>query len=173
MGVGRNLAYKKSLFFNNKGFANHIHVPSGDDDLFIQEISTKNNVAIEILECSHTTSQVIESWRDWFYQKRRHISTSSFYKLKFKLLLGLYPLSQFLFLLSIIFLLVSEFDIIYVVILLAFKLLISYIINYRIMKKLNVFDLYWIHPLYEFFNLLIQGNFVLLNIFIKPRKWNR
>ena len=35
MGVGRNLAYKKSLFFDNKGFASHIHIPSGDDDLFI------------------------------------------------------------------------------------------------------------------------------------------
>ena len=28
MGVGRNLAYKKSLFFDNKGFANHLHIPS-------------------------------------------------------------------------------------------------------------------------------------------------
>ena len=41
MGVGRNMAYKRSLFFDNKGFANHIHVPSGDDDLFIQEIASK------------------------------------------------------------------------------------------------------------------------------------
>ena len=32
MGVGRNLAYKKSLFFDNKGFATHLHLPSGDDD---------------------------------------------------------------------------------------------------------------------------------------------
>ena len=46
MGVGRNLAYKKSLFFDNKGFASHIHIPSGDDDLFIQEVAHKNNVAI-------------------------------------------------------------------------------------------------------------------------------
>ena len=45
MGVGRNMAYKKSLFFDNKGFANHIQIPSGDDDLFIQEIATKNNVS--------------------------------------------------------------------------------------------------------------------------------
>ena len=41
MGVGRNLAYKKSLFFKNKGFASHINITSGDDDLFIQEVAKK------------------------------------------------------------------------------------------------------------------------------------
>ena len=46
MGVGRNLAYKKSLFFNNKGFASHMHIPSGDDDLYIQEIAKKNSISI-------------------------------------------------------------------------------------------------------------------------------
>ena len=84
MGVGRNLAYKKDLFFQNKGFASHIHVPSGDDDLFIQEISHKNNVAIEISENAHTISETIENWKDWTFQKRRHISVSSLYKNKFK-----------------------------------------------------------------------------------------
>ena len=37
MGVGRNLAYRKSLFFNNKGFASHYELESGDDDLFIND----------------------------------------------------------------------------------------------------------------------------------------
>ncbi|HBK82800.1 MAG TPA: glycosyl transferase family 2, partial [Flavobacterium sp.] len=35
MGVGRNLAYKKSVFFDNRGFMNHMKIKSGDDDLFI------------------------------------------------------------------------------------------------------------------------------------------
>ena len=48
MGVGRNLAYKKSLFFDNKGFANHLHIPSGDDDLFINEVASPNNTAVSI-----------------------------------------------------------------------------------------------------------------------------
>ena len=65
MGVGRNIAYKKSLFFDNKGFANHIHIPSGDDDLFIQEIAAKNNVTIEINTKAHTNSEVIKSWMEW------------------------------------------------------------------------------------------------------------
>ena len=41
MGVGRNLAYRKNLFFRNKGFSSINHIPSGDDDLFINQVATK------------------------------------------------------------------------------------------------------------------------------------
>ena len=173
MGVGRNLAYKKSLFFDNKGFASHIHIPSGDDDLFIQEIAPKCTVAIEISEDTHTTSEVIQSWREWIYQKRRHISTSQLYKTKFKVLLTLYPYAQLLFWVSIILLFVIKSPPFFVLSLVGLKLLSSYLINFTPMKKLNVLDLYWIHPLYEIFYLLIQGIFVLLNLFSKPKKWTR
>ena len=43
MGVGRNLAYRQSLFFKNKGFASHYQLLSGDDDLFINEVANKKN----------------------------------------------------------------------------------------------------------------------------------
>ena len=173
MGVGRNLAYTKSLFFANKGFANHIHLPSGDDDLFVQEIAPKSSVTIEISEESHCTSEVMENWKDWIYQKRRHLSTSSFYNTKFKILLGLYPLSQLFFLLSIVNLFILEADILLIVILLVIRVVVSYIVNFKTMKRLNVFDMYWFHPLYEVLNLLIQGNFVLLNLFRQPKRWSK
>jgi glycosyltransferase involved in cell wall biosynthesis len=173
MGVGRNLAYTKSLFFDNKGFANHIHLPSGDDDLFIQEIAPKSSVTIELSEESHSISEVMENWKDWIYQKRRHLSTSPLYKTKFKVLLGLYPLAQLLFLLSIVNLSILSADLLLIVFLLVIKLVVSYIVNYKTMKRLNVFDMYWFHPLYEVLHLLIQGNFVLLNLFMKPKRWSR
>ena len=173
MGVGRNLAYKKSLFFDNKGFASHIHIPSGDDDLFIQEVANKNNVAIEIDQKAHTTSVVIESWKEWSYQKRRHLSTAPLYKTKFKILLTLYPYAQLLFWCAISLLFILKAPLYFSLPLLGLKLGISYLVNYNIMKKLNAVDLYWIHPLYEIVFVLIQGIFVLLNLFNKPKKWNR
>ncbi len=173
MGVGRNLAYKKSLFFDNKGFASHMHIASGDDDLFIQEISKERPVAIEISNNSHTISEVMQSWKDWMYQKRRHLSTAPLYKNKFKVLLSLYPLFQFVFFLSLILLVIFQSDLFYIIILLVIRLLISYITCYKQMKHLNVLDLYWLHPLYEFLHLLIQGKFVLLNLFSKPKRWSR
>ncbi len=45
MGVGRNLAYHKSEFYKTNGFIKHIHIRSGDDDLFIQEASSSKNTA--------------------------------------------------------------------------------------------------------------------------------
>ena len=173
MGVGRNLGYKKSLFFDNKGFASHIHIPSGDDDLFIQEISKNKKVSIEIDINSHTTSEVSGSLNEWIYQKRRHLSTSPMYKWKFKLLLFIYPMSQLLFLFGIISLFVINFDTNLILSLIAVKIFSSYIVNFKSMKQLNTYDLYWIHPVYEILNLLIQGNFVLLNMFKKPKMWSR
>jgi glycosyltransferase involved in cell wall biosynthesis len=41
MGVGRNLAYTKELFFKNNGFVSHMKLRSGDDDLFINQVATK------------------------------------------------------------------------------------------------------------------------------------
>ena len=173
MGVGRNMAYKKSLFFDNKGFANHIHIPSGDDDLFIQEIATKNNVTIEINTQAHTSSEVIKSWKEWSYQKRRHLTTAPLYKTKFKVLLALYPYAQFLFWSAMLLLFILKAPIAILATLLGVKLLTSYLVNYKSMKQLNAIDLYWIHPIYELMHLFIQGIFVLLNLVNKPKKWSK
>ncbi len=173
MGVGRNLAYKKSIFFKNKGFANHLHIPSGDDDLFIQEVATSNNVAIEVNNKAHTISEVNKKWKDWIYQKRRHISTASHYKFKFKVLLTLYPYAQLLFWVALFSLLLLNIQIPLVLLLLVIKIISSYVVNYKVMKGLSVLDLYWIHPLYEILLLVIQGIFVLLNFLQKPKQWNR
>ena len=90
MGVGRNLGYKKSLFFSVKGFASHMHIASGDDDLFVQEVATRNNVAIQIDSDADITSIPKDTYSDWLYQKKRHISTSKYYKRLHKILLFLF-----------------------------------------------------------------------------------
>ena len=43
MGVGRNLAYRKSLFFESGGFTRQMTNRSGDDDLFVNRVATKQN----------------------------------------------------------------------------------------------------------------------------------
>jgi cellulose synthase/poly-beta-1,6-N-acetylglucosamine synthase-like glycosyltransferase len=43
MGVGRNLAYRKSTFFRQNGFASMLHLSSGDDDLMVNKAATKTN----------------------------------------------------------------------------------------------------------------------------------
>src|SRR5205814_2171837 len=99
MGVGRNLAYRKSLFFQNKGFAKHNHIFSGDDDLFVNENATGDNVAIEFDPASFTCSLPKQTFNDWLKQKARHGSTSSYYKSKHKNHLEALHLSDLFFIL--------------------------------------------------------------------------
>ncbi|MBO7724666.1 MAG: glycosyltransferase [Paludibacteraceae bacterium] len=80
MGVGRNLAYRKSTFMSHKGFAGLLHVQSGDDDLFVNHWATKQNTRVELSAQSITASLPKKSFREWLSQKDRHLSTSSMYK---------------------------------------------------------------------------------------------
>lgn len=47
-GDGNNLAYRKHIFFDNKGFSRSLNLHFGDDDLFINEVATNSNTRIEL-----------------------------------------------------------------------------------------------------------------------------
>lgn len=94
MGVGRNLSYKKQLFFDNKGFHSHRNTTGGDDDLFISEVATRKNTAVAFIRESQTESFPKTTWRDWIKQKTRHLSVSKQYKFSDKFVLGLMNLSH-------------------------------------------------------------------------------
>lgn len=102
MGVGRNMAYLKETFYNRKGFAGLLHIPSGDDDLLINTTATKNNTRIEVDPNSITLSEPKSNWIDWWRQKRRHLTTVPLYSGKSKFMLGLEPLTRGLFYLAIL-----------------------------------------------------------------------
>jgi len=79
-GVGRNLAYRKSLFFAHNGFAEHVHVLSGDNDLLVNRAATKRNVAVTYVKNAHTRSIPKKTLKEWIRQKRWHFTTSQYYK---------------------------------------------------------------------------------------------
>lgn len=47
-GCGYNLGYTKRLFFNHKGFANSLGLFAGDDDVFVNELVSDAQYALEI-----------------------------------------------------------------------------------------------------------------------------
>jgi cellulose synthase/poly-beta-1,6-N-acetylglucosamine synthase-like glycosyltransferase len=96
MGVGRNLAYRRELFFRHKGFHRHIKVIGGDDDLFVNQAAHKSNVAICLGAESIVTSLPKTTLSDWFWQKKRHLGAGKFYKWGDKFLLGLFSTSHLL-----------------------------------------------------------------------------
>ena len=96
MGVGRNLAYRKSLFYAHNGFAEHAHILSGDDDLFVNRAATRRNVAVTCIKDAHTRSVPKRTFKEWIWQKRRHVTTSRYYRISQILFLTLEPLSRVL-----------------------------------------------------------------------------
>lgn len=97
MGVGRNLAYRKSLFFNSGGFTKLMTNIAGDDDLFVNHVATKANTAVVLSRDSYTWSIAKTTIKDWWQQKRRHLSVSPSYKTETKLRLAIEPLTRGLF----------------------------------------------------------------------------
>jgi hypothetical protein len=97
MGVGRNLAYSKDLFFRNKGFASHYHIQTGDDDLFINEVADNKNTVVEFSKESQTISVPETRFRDWFKQKQRHLNSGSLYNRSSKFRIGTELASRILF----------------------------------------------------------------------------
>lgn len=97
MGVGRNLAYRKELFFKHKGFASHQHIICGDDDLFVNQAATSKNVAIEINPATFVQTQPKTTFSAWGHQKVRHMNIGKLYKTSDKRFLGTYYGSMMLF----------------------------------------------------------------------------
>jgi len=108
MGVGRNLSYKKSLvnaLENDEGFkAVYRHTPSGDDDLLISKLVNTATVDLCLDPEAHTISEPEQTWKSWWKQKTRHISTGKYYPAAVKYSLGVYALSHGIFWLSSIIL---------------------------------------------------------------------
>lgn len=171
MGVGRNLAYKKGLFFRNKGFSSINHIPSGDDDLFINQVATKHNTAVVLDQNAFTVSAPKTTWRDWRRQKSRHYSTGKFYKASHQALLGIYTASFFFFYPLLVASLLL-FDWRYALIPFAIRLLVQGFIWHKAMKKLGEEDLF---PLFLFWDLWQFFYYILFapSVWKKPGKtWN-
>ncbi len=95
MGVGRNLAYRKELFRAAGGFQSHSDLASGDDDLLINAIANKTNTTINIKPEAFIYSSPKESWRGYYRQKSRHLTTGTRYQRKHQLMLGVLSASHF------------------------------------------------------------------------------
>ena len=171
MGVGRNLSYKKAIFFRHKGFSSHNNIPSGDDDLFINTAATKNNTKINIDADAFTFSEPVNTWAKWKKQKARHYTTSKYYKPLHQFLLGLYSFTHFVFfpLLVISFLF---FNWQLTLLVFAIRLVIQALVFYPAMKKLQEQDLY---PWFVFLDIWMFFYYLIFSVALikKPgASWN-
>lgn len=173
MGVGRNLGYTKTLFEQQSGFKQHLEIPAGDDDLFINGAATATNTTMIYSSGSFTVSSPKKTWRSWFRQKRRHTGVAKYYKAKHKAQLGLFYISQMIFLIPPLplFLLLPQFSLI-----VAFAIIFRYVLVWWIIgrgaQKLEENDLIYYFPLLELLLIPLQLSIFIANIISTPKHWN-
>lgn len=167
MGVGRNLSYKKEVFFRHKGFSAHNKIPSGDDDLFINMAATRTNTRININKEAFTLSEPPKTWGHWWRQKSRHYSTGKYYRPLHKFLLAVYSLTHFLFYpflaASILF-----YSWKWALIVFGIRFLLQAIVYFLGLKKLGEKDLY---PWFLFFDIWMFFYYIIFSVALirKPR----
>lgn len=171
MGVGRNMGYTKTLFNKANGFKSHYSLPSGDDDLFIQEAAKKKNYAISIHPDGFAESEPEKTWSAWIRQKTRHHSTSENYQVIKKALLGIYPLTLLLLYLFFITLMFNEEFRLLTLAVFGFIFIIKWVIQGRCFYKLNEKSFVAFFPISDLFYAILSPVIYYTSESKTPNRW--
>lgn len=171
MGIGRNLAYTKTLFFSQKGFASHMHVISGDDDLFVNQHATADNTIIEIHPDAFVYTSAKTTLTSWYRQKKRHMGVGKLYKNKHRHMLSFDAISGSLFYILLILCLIFKYEPLLALGLFAFRLILQLIIYSKILKKLGGKDLIWYLPFFDIIYYMYLNVFGLIGTLLKTTQW--
>ena len=171
MGVGRNLAYSKKVFDTVRGFKSHYSLPSGDDDLFIQEAAVNENYTIQLSPDSFCFSMPATTWKSWIRQKTRHYTTSSRYNFIKKALLGIYPISLLMTWISFVILLSNANWWIIGLIIFSILLIIKWLIQGKCLRKLNEKRFAMAFPLWDLAHALLMPIMYNFSDHKRYKKW--
>jgi len=171
MGVGRNLSYRKSLFYKKNGFISHYQVPSGDDDLFVNQAATRTNTRVCLHPDAFTWSLPKRSFMEWVAQKRRHYRTGIFYKGWHKLVLGAFSIGTGLYYALFALLLLLGFPWYLVIGMFFFRLVNQIVVFHYAIRRLKAGKLLLISPLLEPLHLLLTAFLAATNKFIRQTRW--
>ncbi len=168
MGVGRNLAYKRSVFFGYKSFGAHIQLASGDDDLFVNTNASGSNTKVECDKDAHTRSIPSSTLTQWIKQKKRHFTTAPYYKMRDKMLLFTEPASRVIFYATLVLSLIYPVFWPYALAAFSIRLLTMIITLSKAHKKLNEKGILIYSLIFDIFSPVIHGTIYLSNLWSKP-----
>lgn len=92
MGVGRNLICHRTVY-DETTFETHDNIPSGDDDLFVNEAAGRFPVMLLTSPETFVYSAPPANLKQWWRQKTRHMSTGKYYALPSKIRISLFSFS--------------------------------------------------------------------------------
>lgn len=171
MGVGRNLAYHKELFFKTGGFMKHYKITSGDDDLFINEVARASNTRIQPAASAITFSKPKQSFASWFRQKKRHLTTGGFYRTPHKITLGLFSLTQLAFYTLLVALSILGVNWMLLLGIYVIRLISQTIIIKKCMIRLEEKNFLLLFPFFEVFLMIINLLLGFAGFFSRKTQW--
>ncbi|MDN6280464.1 MAG: glycosyltransferase [Psychroflexus sp.] len=168
MGLGRNMAFSKSIFDKYSQYELDQNLTSGDDDMFVQRVPQKF-IAILTTPESFTFSQGKSTLKSWWRQKRRHYSTAPVYKLKDQVMLSLNGLSLLFFWALSLILLTHSVHILWCI--LIFIILKTAVFR-RHQNLIGNQQIKWFWPLVDLNLVTFQTLILIQNSLRKPKFWS-
>lgn len=95
--IGRNLAYHKDLFYQQKGFSAHLNLQYGDDDLFVNSVASRENTRVETDPNASVWMKPVEVSKNWREEKINYTYTSKLLKGSQRWLAGFETSSRLVF----------------------------------------------------------------------------
>ena len=160
-GSGKNMAYRKELFYQNKGFVDLYHITAGDDDLFINKVVNSTNTVIQTHKETHIIAKPKISLRKWVLQKGKQKVGAHYYKFLHKWILAWQSISQFLFFLLAFVLLLEGYMLYYVLIMVALREFSFLLIFKKCMNRFEERNLLLTSLIMEVLMLIINPVFLL------------
>ncbi|MES2628836.1 MAG: glycosyltransferase [Bacteroidota bacterium] len=171
MGVGRNLAYSKQLFFDVGGFKKHYSIVSGDDDLFVNEIAGRARTVSVLNPDSIIETVGKNTFKAWFRQKQRHYTTVKYYKASHRTLLAIPHIFSVFFYISAIFLMFFKGYQLTALSLVLAKWLLQIFFNYRAAIKLGHKDAALLSPFLEIVLLVLNPIIYFAQLYNRQPGW--
>lgn len=169
--AARNIAYRKKMFIEVSGFSGIGHIPSGDDDLFLQKISITGNyhLSFNYDPDSFVPSHEDKSGKALVDQEKRRASKWKYYPAKIKIFTTLIFCFFILLFIAFIASVIGIFSWTDFLIIFGAKVIIDFLIVFQgalIFKSLRSLLLF---PLAEIFYIPYFLGFAILGTFSKYR----
>lgn len=170
-GTIKNIAFKKELFLKQNSFMDMYDMRAGDDEKFINKAVRRKNTVVQIHPESHMISFPKTRYGNWVDMKKKQKAGTHYFRFFHKFILGLFVCSQYLFFLSFMALVISNYMLYYVLGIFLLRELSHVLIFKNSMNKLREQNLLLTSLLGEFYMLLISPYLWLSGRTTKTGKW--
>jgi cellulose synthase/poly-beta-1,6-N-acetylglucosamine synthase-like glycosyltransferase len=171
MGVGRNMAFRKTQFKSYSPTEASQKILSGDDDLFVNNIARGNSTEVAIHKDSYIYSEPEKSWGAWLHQKTRHIKTSFHYSFSSQLLLLIFAFLNFAFYIFPITLFFVESSVALILLVFASVFIVKFITHSKLCIRFQNADLIPYLFFLDFIFILHLPIFLFRSMFYKVSQW--